>query len=315
MRWGVAWLRPKLQFPVDMDDDFFLPHRVAIVGLGLMGGSLALALRGYCQALVGIDRDPQTLALARQLQIMDLVTDDLFDGLRHADLVVLAAPVRVNIRLLEVIAGRITHPLMILDLSSTKAKVVSAMDALPTHLSALGGHPMCGKETSGLANADGKLFWDAPFVLTETARTTDDLRSVAETLIAIIGAIPLWLDAETHDRWAAAVSHLPYLVSVALAGCTPGEAAPLVSTGFRSTSRLAASDVTMMLDILATNRRSVLSALESFEKALESLRAALQGEDETALRTLLTAARENHSRLVRHPGSDSLVELGSPDTP
>jgi len=297
-RLGAAWLRPKRWLQTEMDDDFFLDQRVAILGLGLMGGSLALALRGYCAALIGVDRNPETLALARDRRVVDFATDDLAAALARADLVVLAAPVRANLALLAEIPRLHSGSLMLLDLSSTKSAVVAAMNQLPERFAALGGHPMCGKETAGLTHADGKLFWDAPFVLTETARTTPDLRAAAEMLIAILGAQPLWLDAAKHDRWAAAVSHLPYLVSAALAGSTSAEAAPLVSSGFRSASRLAASDVTMMLDILATNRDPVLTVLEDFRANLDALRDAIQRDDELALRTLLTAARDHHAALT-----------------
>ncbi len=296
-----------------MDDDFFLDQRVAIVGLGLMGGSLALALRGYCPALIGVDRNPETLALAEEKRVVDLATNDLSAALDRADLVVLAAPVRANLALLAEISQLHSSSLMLLDMSSTKSAVVTAMNRLPERFSALGGHPMCGKETSGLAHADGKLYWDAPFVLTETKRTTPELRAAAETMVAIIGGQTLWLDAATHDRWAAEVSHLPYLVSAALAGSASAESASLVSSGFLGASRLAASDVTMMLDILVTNRDPVLAALEGFQRSLDALRQALHRDDEPALRAVLSAARDNHARLVHRPDADSLVELGPSD--
>jgi prephenate dehydrogenase len=282
-----------------MDEDgFFIEQRICIVGLGLMGGSLALALRGYCARLIGLDPDPETLALAREKNVVDYATDDLADVLAQADLVVLAAPVRANLALLESIPQIHPGPLSIIDLSSTKSQIVAAMNQLPERFAALGGHPMCGKEKAGLAHADGKLFWDSTFALTETARTTPALRVLVDKIITIISAQPLWIDAPMHDRWAAATSHLPYLVSSALAASTLPEVVPLIGPGFQSTSRLAASNVTMMMDILTTNREQVLAVLSRYQAALDKIETALRESPEN-LRPQLEKARENRDNLVK----------------
>jgi len=282
-----------------MDDDgFFIDQSICIVGLGLMGGSLALALRGSCTRLIGVDLDPETLKLARNKNIVDFATDDLAEALTQTDLVILAAPVRTNLTLIEKIPQIHPEPLSILDLSSTKSAIVEAMNQLPQGFAALGGHPMCGKETAGLPHADGKLFWDTTFALTSTDRTTQALRQLVDNLIAIISAQPLWIDAETHDRWAAATSHLPYLVSTALAASTPLEVTSLIGPGFQSTSRLAASNVTMMLDILVTNREQVLAAISRYRVALDEIEIALQTAPER-LPDLLEQARRQKEKLRR----------------
>jgi prephenate dehydrogenase len=283
---------------LDTDEDrFFIEQSICIIGLGLMGGSLALALRGYCSRLIGVDTTPETLALARQRNVVDFATDDLSDALVQADLVVLAAPVRTNLALLEKIPQIHPDPISIIDLSSTKSMIVAAMNQLPRGFEALGGHPMCGKEKSGLAHADGKLFWDATFALTETERTTPALRSLAEQIINIISAKPLWIDAPTHDRWAAATSHLPYLVSSVLAASTPSEAAPLIGPGFQSTGRLAGSDIIMMMDILTTNRQQVLEALARYRNTLDEIERGVRNADDE-LPGLLEKANRNYHKLI-----------------
>ena len=281
-----------------MDDGFFIEQSIGIVGLGLMGGSLALALRGYCTRIIGVDSNSETLALARERKVVDFATDNLAQALAQIDLLILAAPVRANLALLEKIPQIHSGSLAILDLSSTKAEIVAAMNKLPKRFTALGGHPMCGKETAGLAHADGKLFWDTTFALTETARTTPALRAVAKKVLAIISAQPLWIDAEKHDRWAAATSHLPYLLSAALVISTPLEAAPLIGPGFQSVSRLAASDTTMMQDILITNQAQVLAALYRYRAALDEIENALQNQPGN-LPDLLESARQNKEKLQR----------------
>lgn len=279
------------------DDSFFIKQSICIVGLGLMGGSLALALRGYCARIISVDPNPATLALAREKRVVDFATDDLAEALPRADLVVLAAPVRANLALLEKIPQIHPGPLSILDLSSTKADIVATMNELPDSFAALGGHPMCGKETAGLAHADGKLFWDATFALTETEHTTPGLRALAEKIVTIINARPLWIDAETHDCWAAATSHLPYLISVALAASTPQDVAPLIGPGFKSTSRLAASDITMMTDILTTNQEQVLAALLRYRNALDEIETTIKNIPDS-LPSLLAEARQSRENLL-----------------
>jgi prephenate dehydrogenase len=280
------------------DDGFFIQERICIVGLGLMGGSLALALRGYCNYIIGVDPDDATLELACEKNVVDFATDRLSEALLQADLVILAAPVRTNLALLEKIPQIHPDPLAILDLSSTKSAIVAAMNQLPEGFAALGGHPMCGKEKAGLEHADAKLFWDSTFALTETERTTPALCELADKMIAIISAQALWIDAATHDRWTAATSHLPYLISATLAASTPQEVAPLVGPGFQSTSRLAASDITMMLDILTTNQEQVLVALSRYRADLDEIVEVLQGNPED-LRPQLEFARQNRESILK----------------
>ncbi|MFC1996882.1 prephenate dehydrogenase [Chloroflexota bacterium] len=282
-----------------MDEDgFFIEQCICIVGLGLMGGSLALALRGYCSCIIGVDTDPATLTLAREKKVVDLASDDLATALSQADLMILAAPVRTNLAMLREIPKIHPGPLSIIDLSSTKTAIVAAMDQLPERFAALGGHPMCGKENAGLEYADGKLFWDSTFALTETIRTTPALRTLADKIITIISAQPLWIDAQTHDRWAAATSHLPYILSSALAVSTPTEVAPLIGPGFQSTSRLAASDIIMMMDILTTNREQVLAALSRYKDTLDEIETALKNSDDD-VPAWFEKARQSRDKLVK----------------
>jgi prephenate dehydrogenase len=272
---------------------------VAILGLGLMGGSLALKLRGQCQSLSGCDPDPATLDLARQWNLADRVTDRPGDILPQADLVILAAPVRAILSMLEQLPG--LHPgfAAVLDLGSTKTRIVQCMQALPERFDPLGGHPMCGKERSGLANADAELFRSAPFALTPTARSSPRLRALAEQLVSLVGANPIWLEAETHDRWVAATSHVPYLVANALAAATPLEARPLVGPGLRSATRLAPSDWTMMQDILETNRPNILAGLQNFRQQIEKLESRLAAGDLPGLEELALQGAQSYEALIR----------------
>ncbi len=291
-------------------DGFFTGRRIAIVGLGLMGGSLAMALHDLGAVLFAVDPDPATRRLALERQVVDRIFADVDEIPFPVEAIVLAAPVRAiidHLHRLGDLAKRAPQWLdpgrpggtVILDLGSTKREIVAAMDTLPDVFDPLGGHPMCGKETSGLANAEASLYLGAAFALTPLERTGPQARQFAEELAAAVGAVPLWIDPVSHDRWVAATSHLPYLLASILAGVTPPEAAPLVGPGYRSTSRLAESSLTMMMDILKTNQEPVLEALQKFHSRLDTLEKMLAAGDYPALAGLLDSGAQNHRSLVR----------------
>ncbi len=282
-----------------MDEDgFFAELRLAIVGLGLMGGSLAMALRGKCAALLGIDPDPNTLTLASELGIVDRVAAHPGELLPEADVVVLAAPVRAILSLLSVLPQLHPGAALVIDLGSTKRAILQAMQTLPERFDPVGAHPMCGKEKSSLANADPALYQGAPFALAPLPRTSARGRKLGLELAKAVGANPLWIDAETHDRWVAATSHLPYLAASALAHATLLDARPMVGPGLRSTTRLAGSSPAMMMDILTTNRENVLEALHRYRQELDALADALAGQDWGTLEQRLLQGNENYHRLI-----------------
>jgi len=276
---------------------------VSVIGLGLMGGSLALALREarWADRVVGIDRDAAMLTAAEAAGAIDAGTTDLAAGIAAADVVLLATPVRTILRLLPEVGRRARSGALIMDLGSTKQQICRAMTGLPEGLEPVGGHPMCGKEVAGFSAAEAALFHQRPFVLCPVSRTSSAALELARSLALAIGARPVVLDPAVHDRAVGAISHLPYALAVSLmsivnAGSTPA-AWSLAAGGFRDTSRVAGSDVSMMLDILLTNREAVLGWLDAFAVPLAELRAELDRGDEDALRERLTTARENRIRL------------------
>lgn len=272
--------------------------QVAIVGLGLMGGSLAMALKGHCKSLMGCDLDLETLELARRKKMVDVADSNLSAMLSQADLIVLATPVRTILELLITIPKFLQEPAVIMDLGSTKAEILQAMAVLPPALDPIGGHPMCGKEKSGLKNAKRDLFQGAPFALTALSRTTPRARSLAEELIRVIGAKPLWLEPEIHDEWVAATSHLPYLLSVALVNATPLEVSPLVGPGFQSATRMAASNPEMMRDIFLTNQEQVLMAIRRFITKLENLETLIKVGNDKQMKDNFEASLRRQRRVI-----------------
>jgi prephenate dehydrogenase len=276
----------------------FLTRHLAVVGLGLMGGSMALALRDHAETITGVDLNPEARAYALAHGIVDAVTDDLKAGVHDADTVILAAPVRVILDMLEKrIGSYLRNNTLLIDLGSTKQDICQAMGQLPISVQAIGGHPMTGKERSGIEASDATIWHNRPFVLAATRRTTPAARLRALSLVQTLGALPIEMDAETHDRVVAAISHLPYLLSAGLVATVAREAEnqpdvwELAAGGFRDTSRLAGSDIRMMSDILSTNTRAVARILALFRVQLAQMEAMLVSGEYQQLASFLAPVR------------------------
>ena len=290
---------------MDDSEGTLAAQRVAIIGLGLMGGSLALALQGRVAALLAVDTDPEVRSLAAQQRIVERITADTEGIIHQADVIILASPVGTILKHIQLLgeqassarqSGSPLEPgsIILLDLGSTKQAVVEAMQSLPQAFDPIGGHPICGKETSGLKHAEASLYVGATFAFTLLERTSTRARNLANSLAAAVGATPVWIDAASHDRWVAFTSHLPYLLANSLAGIIPGDAVTFVGPGYRSTSRLASASPAVMLDILLTNRERVLEALHSYQKQVALIEEALAEGDFTWLTSLLEAGAHRH---------------------
>lgn len=283
-----------------MDDSNFTlaESKIAIIGLGLMGGSMALGLRGKCAALYGIDPHLPTLELALSQHIVDYTESDPATLPADVDLVILAAPVPAILALIDQLPVTISHPVIVMDLGSTKRMVVEAMSQLPERFDPIGGHPICGKEKLSLANAERTLYYAAPFLLTPLERTSQRAISAANQIIEALGAKGKTLNAVDHDRILASTSHLPFLISSALANATPQEVAPFVGPGFKSTSRLAGTSSSMMLGVLQSNRENVLNALHGMQHELAQIESALQNENYAELEKILNESKETYTNLI-----------------
>jgi prephenate dehydrogenase len=268
-------------------------ERICIVGLGLMGGSLALALRLARRLAIPqrpfhltiVDTNPQTRAAAGR--IADFVCDDLALGVDKADLVVLATPVRTIVSVLYRLPVLRPDGCMVLDLGSSKTDICQAMDNLPDTFQAIGGHPMCGKEVAGFGAATPDLFRQQTFILCPTQRSTPAVEAVARQIVTDLGANSLVLPPALHDNMVAVVSHLPYMVAAALmrnaAQLEDERLWPVSSSGFRDTSRVSGTDPKMMLDILLTNKTAVLQQIAQYQTQLADVAAFIEAHDEAQL--------------------------------
>lgn len=281
------------------EDGFTLKEaNIALIGLGLMGGSLALSLKGRCRRLSALDTHLPTLELARRQEIVHAADSDPVKILADADLVILACPVPAIIDWLGRLPDYIQHACTVLDIGSSKRMIVAALETLPANFDPIGGHPICGRERHSLENAERFLYREAPFVLTSLPRTSERARAAALQIIEAIGANPIWLDADDHDRILASTSHLPYLLSSALALATPADAAPLLGPGFRSSARLAGTSSSMMLGVLQSNRDNILNAIQNYRNTLDQIETALQNNDAPKLESILKQSRKSHKHLL-----------------
>jgi prephenate dehydrogenase len=280
------------------EPDFLSTSRIAIAGLGIMGGSLALALRDSCRSLLAYDPDPDTISLALHNKIVDHASSIPTEIFPQADVIILAAPLKAILDLIQDLPNLHPGSPIVFDIGSSKVEVVHALDGLPTRFDPFGGHPMCGKEIAGLENADPSIFQEAVFALTALPRTSRKARMFANQLALVLGSQALWLDPQTHDRWTAATSHLPYLVAAALSSATPLDSAPLVGPGFRSSTRVAATPASTMLDVLVTNRTYVLESLNEFRQALDTLEGYLSKGDYQGLNTELDLSAGRQRELL-----------------
>ena len=254
--------------------------RIGIVGCGLIGGSLAMAARQRWPGslVIAVDRK-DVLETAMRLHAVDVGGDDLV-MVADADLIVLAAPVRQNIRILERLADYVAGPALVTDVGSTKVTIAEAARALPARLRFIGGHPLAGAAIGGISEARGDLFADRPwFLAAEASRADDDIRRL-EAFVAGIGAIPRRASAETHDLLLAYLSHLPQLTASALMHVVGEHAGAdglaLSGRGLRDTTRLAASPSDIWRDVAATNLEHVGAALDDLIAVLQAIRQDLE---------------------------------------
>lgn len=265
---------------------------VHMIGLGLMGGSLAMALRGQVGRITAEDIAPGVIAGATARGVIDGP-----GASRDADIVVLAVPAHA---IIDLVPGLALRPgALVLDLGSTKTRICEALDRLPPDVLAVGGHPMCGLAENGYAHAIPTLYQGARFVLCETQRTTGEARIIAEMLVRAVGAQPLWMDRARQDRLTALTSHLPHLLSFALMRLAMDGAAEdaalldLAAGGFDGATRLARTDAAMIAGMFSTNADQLRAAAAELRAHLDRLDAILADADalERELGAIVAARR------------------------
>jgi prephenate dehydrogenase len=279
-----------------------LPVRtLAIVGVGLLGGSVAMAARRAAPVrIVGIGRDAAALDRARRRGILDDGTTSLAEGVRDANLVVFCTPVDLVAQQVLSAAPHCRSGAVLTDVGSTKAAIVTAVAGrLPPGVAFVGAHPLAGSEKQGADHARADLFDRRLVIVTPDGKTPSDALARVLAFWTELGARVVQLDPEAHDRALALTSHLPHLVASALAAILPPELIDLTATGFRDTTRLAASDPRLWGAIFEANRSAVLEALDRLTTQLQRYSKALMDDDRGTLEKLLDEGKDIRDRLNR----------------
>ncbi|MBC9783129.1 prephenate dehydrogenase [Heliobacterium chlorum] len=281
--------------------------RVAIIGLGLIGGSLGMALTQgrIVEEVIGFDQEEEALSLALSTQTVHRVERNMAEAVQNADLVIMATPVCTYPSIVTTIKNSLRPGTIVTDVGSTKAWVMDQMKRLlPEGIAFVGGHPMAGSEKKGIRGADRYLLENAVYVLTPDRDTVPEAIDAVEAIMCAVGARVLKLSPSEHDQMVAVVSHLPHMVAVALvetlsevAKSFP-QASMLAAGGFRDTTRVAAGDPRMWVDIAKTNREPLLHTIGLFRQALDRLESEIGGcssdgtDQIAALQSTLSHARD-----------------------
>jgi prephenate dehydrogenase len=271
---------------------------VAIVGVGLIGGSIGLALRErkLARRVIGIGRRPKSLKTALDGGCVTDTTTSIAEGVKTADLIVVCTPVDLIARQVGEVGQHCYEGCVITDAGSTKAELVLRAERLladrfPQHLPFVGSHPLAGSEKSGPEAASADLFDGRVVIVTESEVSDHDVVVTIEEFWQSLGARVVRMSPEDHDAALARTSHLPHLVAAALAAATPAELLPLTATGWQDTTRVAAGDEELWRQIFLANREATLKALADFETVLAGFRAALEAADGAKLVDLLAEGK------------------------
>ncbi len=266
---------------------------IAIVGVGLIGGSIGKALisRRLATRVIGICRREESLQRALACRVVTEGTTDLAHGVADAGIVILCTPVETIIPLVRELSPLCAPQAIVTDTASTKAEIVHALcsETLPRPF--VGGHPLAGSEQTGPEAARDDLFVGRTVILTPNPSASEAVDRI-EAFWQSLGAKVLQMSPEHHDQVVAAISHLPHLVASALAAATPPPLVALAAGGWRDTTRVAAADPQLWREILLTNQTRVLESLARFQSGLDALREALQAADANQLEQLLTKGKQ-----------------------
>jgi prephenate dehydrogenase len=273
---------------------------VAIVGVGLIGGSIGLALRArkLADRVIGTGSRAETLETALRLGAITEIAPDAKNAAAQADLVVVCAPVGHIVEQVRTLAPHCRAGTLITDAGSTKAEIVRQLDnaaaadkAWKRDVPYIGSHPLAGNEKKGAAHASPELFAGRTVIITPTAAAAkDDCRRLTEFWTSL-GAAVIEMPPDEHDRALAATSHLPHLAAAAIAGLTPERYVTLTAGGWQDLTRIAAGDPSLWRQIMLSNRANLLAALDEYITRLTEWRAALEAQDAVKLEKLLTEAK------------------------
>jgi prephenate dehydrogenase len=272
--------------------------RIAIIGLGLIGGSIGLALKhaNWRRAeVIGYARRRETASLARKSGAIDRVELDLPKAVKSADIIIIATPVLAIKNIFAQVAPELSDGSIVTDTASTKLQVIQwAQDLLPAKTNFIGGHPMAGKEIQGIKAAEANLFHNCIYCLTPLSPAKPAAVKTMKDMVKALGAVPLVIDAEEHDRLVAGISHLPLILSAALVLATTKnpswpKMSRLAASGYRDLTRLASGNPELGAHICLSNQAAIVSWIDMFIEELQKLRKLVSDGSKEIERALAMA--------------------------
>lgn len=275
-------------------------HRVTIVGVGLIGGSLGLAIkkRQLAKEVIGLSHKHSSLVSAIKSQAIDVALTDLPQALHNADLVILATPVNTIIELLPQIAKHLRRGAMLTDVGSVKGEIVDAVQKyLPNPGFFVGSHPLAGSEKKGADFARADLFEQSMCIMTPLESTNNVVKEKIKHFWTTLGAQVKFLSPEEHDEILAYISHLPHVLVYGLMETVPSNVLEYAAQGFKDTTRIASSSPQMWHDICLTNSKKIIKSLDELIKNLGLIRKAISNRDQKMLIEYFTKAKEKRDAL------------------
>ncbi|MFZ5833278.1 MAG: prephenate dehydrogenase [Planctomycetota bacterium] len=275
-------------------------NTVAIIGVGLIGGSIGLALRsrGLAENVIGIGRRQSSLRVARRVGAVTSTTIDIAKGVAEADLVIACTPVGQIVEHVRLAAAACPPGALLTDAGSTKGAITAALDeGLPNGRRFLGGHPLAGSEKTGANHAAADLFEGRVAIITPTRNTRAEDYDALEGFWQSLGSVVIQMSPEEHDRALAVTSHLPHAVAAALAAVLPERLFRLCGSGMLDTTRVAAGDPQLWTQIFLQNRENMATALDQLGGTLVALQTAIRRGDAESLERILTQAKKNRDAL------------------
>jgi prephenate dehydrogenase len=272
---------------------------IAVVGVGLIGGSIAAAVkrRGLAQSIVGIGRNRERLEAARASGLVDAVSVEIAAS-ADAELVVVCTPVQRIAADVREVAARSRCRAIVTDAGSVKGAICADLaDGLPRGVSFVGAHPLAGSEKTGWEHADAELFQERTCIVTPCVHDGPPAVEVVESFWQALGMRTQRMSADEHDRILALTSHLPHAAAAALASLLTDDVSAFAATGFRDTTRIAAGDPNLWAGIFQLNARNVGTQIDALMERLSELRSLISRQDAQGVHTWLSAARQQRDRL------------------
>ncbi|MDI6758611.1 MAG: prephenate dehydrogenase/arogenate dehydrogenase family protein [Candidatus Omnitrophota bacterium] len=271
-------------------------NKIAIIGVGLIGGSIALALkkRGLVEKIVGVARHKKSLLLAKKIGAIDEGSQSI-NIIKGSDLIILAAPINTILKTAQKISKVASPKAIVSDVGSTKELIVSRLEKFFPNF--IGGHPLAGSEKKGIINAHPEIFKGSLCILTPTKLTDSKALNKIKALWHQLGAKVILISAHDHDEILSFISHLAHAAAFSLVKSVPDKFLEFASTGFKDTTRIAASESEIWSDILLSNQKNVLKAITLFQANLLKIKTAIQKNNKRQLSSILNSARKKRQSI------------------